>query len=146
MTEKKIKITETVLRDAHQSLVATRMGTEEMLPILEKMDQVGFYSLECWGGATFDACLRFLKEDPWDRLRQIRDRVKNTKLQVLLRGQNLLGYRHYADDVVEYFVQKSIANGIDIIRVFDAFNDLRSLETSVRSIKKEGGEAQIVLA
>ena len=146
MTEKKIKITETVLRDAHQSLVATRMGTEDMLPILEKMDQVGFYSLECWGGATFDACLRFLKEDPWDRLRLIRDRVKNTKLQMLLRGQNLLGYRHYADDVVEYFVQKSIANGIDIIRVFDAFNDLRNLETSVRSIKKEGGEAQIALA
>ena len=146
MTEKKIKITETVLRDAHQSLVATRMGTEDMLPILEKMDQVGFYSLECWGGATFDACLRFLKEDPWDRLRQIRDRVKNTKLQMLLRGQNLLGYRHHADDVVEYFVQKSIANGIDIIRVFDAFNDLRNLETSVRSIKKEGGEAQIALA
>ncbi len=146
MTEKKIKITETVLRDAHQSLVATRMGTEDMLPILEKMDQVGFYSLECWGGATFDACLRFLKEDPWDRLRQIRDRVKNTRLQMLLRGQNLLGYRHYADDVVEYFVQKSIANGIDIIRVFDAFNDLRNLETSVRSIKKEGGEAQIALA
>ena len=146
MTEKKIKITETVLRDAHQSLVATRMGTEDMLPILDKMDQVGFYSLECWGGATFDACLRFLKEDPWDRLRQIRDRVKNTKLQMLLRGQNLLGYRHYADDVVEYFVQKSIANGIDIIRVFDAFNDLRNLETSVRSIKKEGGEAQIALA
>ena len=146
MTEKKIKITETVLRDAHQSLVATRMGTEDMLPILEKMDQVGFYSLECWGGATFDACLRFLKEDPWNRLRQIRDRVKNTKLQMLLRGQNLLGYRHYADDVVEYFVQKSIANGIDIIRVFDAFNDLRNLETSVRSIKKEGGEAQIALA
>ncbi len=146
MTEKKIKITETVLRDAHQSLVATRMGTEDMLPILEKMDQVGFYSLECWGGATFDACLRFLKEDPWDRLRQIRDRVKNTRLQMLLRGQNLLGYRHYADDVVEYFVQKSIANGIDIIRVFDAFNDLRNLETCVRSIKKEGGEAQIALA
>ncbi|MGN1414205.1 MAG: oxaloacetate decarboxylase subunit alpha [Anaerovoracaceae bacterium] len=146
MTEKKIKITETVLRDAHQSLVATRMATEDMLPILDKMDQVGFYSLECWGGATFDACLRFLKEDPWDRLRLIRDRVKNTKLQMLLRGQNLLGYRHYADDVVEYFVQKSIANGIDIIRVFDAFNDLRNLETSVRSIKKEGGEAQIALA
>ena len=146
MTEKKIKITETVLRDAHQSLVATRMGTKDMLPILETMDQVGFYSLECWGGATFDACLRFLKEDPWNRLRQIRDRVKNTKLQMLLRGQNLLGYRHYADDVVEYFVQKSIANGIDIIRVFDAFNDLRNLETSVRSIKKEGGEAQIALA
>ena len=146
MTEKKIKITETVLRDAHQSLVATRMGTEDMLPILEKMDQVGFYSLECWGGATFDACLRFLKEDPWQRLRLIRERVKNTKLQMLLRGQNLLGYRHYADDVVEYFVQKSIANGIDIIRVFDAFNDLRNLETSVRSIKKEGGEAQIAIA
>lgn len=108
----KVKITETVLRDAHQSLIATRMTTAEMLPILEDMDKIGYHSIEAWGGATFDACLRFLNEDPWDRLRQIRARVKNTKLQMLFRGQNILGYRHYADDVVEYFVQKSIANGI----------------------------------
>ena len=117
-----VKITETVLRDAHQSLIATRMTTEEMLPILEAMDDVGYYSLEAWGGATFDACMRFLNEDPWERLRKIRARVKKTKLQMLFRGQNILGYRHYADDVVEYFVQKSIANGIDIIRIFDALN------------------------
>ena len=144
--KKPVKITETVLRDGPQSLIATRLGTEQMLPIVDKMDQVGYYSVECWGGATFDACLRFLKEDPWDRLRKFRDGFKNTKLQMLLRGQNLLGYRHYADDVVEYFVQKSIANGIDIVRVFDAFNDLRNLETSVRAIKKEGGHAQIALS
>ena len=115
---KPVKITETILRDAHQSLIATRMKTEEMLPIIEKMDTVGYNSVECWGGATFDASLRFLKEDPWERLRKLKDGFKNTKLQMLLRGQNLLGYRHYADDVVEYFVQKSIANGIDIIRIF----------------------------
>lgn len=108
-----VKICETVLRDAHQSLIATRMTTDEMLPILEQMDKVGYYSLEAWGGATFDSCLRFLNEDPWERLRKIRSAVKNTKLQMLFRGQNILGYRHYADDVVEYFVQKSIANGID---------------------------------
>ena len=146
IAKKPVKITETVLRDGPQSLIATRLGTEQMLPIVDKMDQVGYYSVECWGGATFDACLRFLKEDPWDRLRKFRDGFKNTKLQMLLRGQNLLGYRHYADDVVEYFVQKSIANGIDIVRVFDAFNDLRNLETSVRAIKKEGGHAQIALS
>ena len=119
IAKKPVKITETVLRDGPQSLIATRLGTEQMLPIVDKMDQVGYYSVECWGGATFDACLRFLKEDPWDRLRKFRDGFKNTKLQMLLRGQNLLGYRHYADDVVEYFVQKSIANGIDIVRVFE---------------------------
>ncbi|MCI8609037.1 MAG: pyruvate carboxylase subunit B, partial [Firmicutes bacterium] len=146
MSEKKLRITETVLRDAHQSLIATRMKTEEMTPILEKMDQVGYYSIECWGGATFDASLRFLKEDPWQRLRTLRDGIKNTKLQMLLRGQNLLGYRHYADDVVKYFVQKSIAGGIDIMRIFDAFNDLRNLETAVKAAKKEGGEVQLALA
>ncbi len=137
-----VKITETVLRDAHQSLIATRMTTEEMLPILEKLDQVGYNALECWGGATFDACVRFLNEDPWERLRTIRSKVKNTKLQMLLRGQNLLGYRHYADDVVDYFVQKSVANGMDIIRIFDALNDYRNVERSVKATKKEGGHAQ----
>lgn len=144
--KKPVGITETVLRDAHQSLIATRMSTEQMLPIIDKMDKVGYHSVECWGGATFDASLRFLKEDPWERLRKLRDGFKNTKLQMLLRGQNLLGYRHYADDVVEYFVQKSIANGIDIIRIFDALNDLRNLETSVKACVKEGGHAQIALA
>lgn len=144
--KKPLKITETILRDAHQSLIATRMTTEQMLPILEKMDRVGYHSVECWGGATFDASLRFLKEDPWDRLRKLRDGFKNTKLQMLFRGQNILGYNHYADDVVEYFVQKSIANGIDIIRIFDCFNDLRNLETAVKASNKEKGHAQIALA
>lgn len=143
--KKPVGITETILRDAHQSQIATRMTTEQMLPIIDKMDQVGYHSVECWGGATFDACLRFLKEDPWERLRKLRDGFKHTKLQMLFRGQNILGYRHYAGDVVEYFVQKSIANGIDIIRIFDAFNDLRNLETSVKACKKEGGHAQIAL-
>ena len=138
----KVKITETVLRDSHQSLIATRMTTEEMLPILEQMDQIGYHSLEAWGGATFDACMRFLNEDPWERLRKIRERVKNTKLQMLFRGQNILGYRHYSDDVVEYFVQKSIANGIDIIRIFDALNDPRNLKTAINATKKEGGHVQ----
>ncbi len=138
----KVKITETVLRDSHQSLAATRMTTEEMLPSLEMLDAVGYHSLEAWGGATFDACLRFLNEDPWHRLRVIRDHVKNTKLQMLFRGQNILGYRHYADDVVEYFVQKSIANGIDIIRIFDALNDARNLQTAIRATKREGGHVQ----
>ena len=141
-----LKITETVLRDAHQSLLATRMTTEQMLPIIDQMDKVGYYSVECWGGATFDACLRFLKEDPWERLRKLRDGFKNTKLQMLFRGQNILGYRHYGDDVVAYFVQKSIANGIDIIRIFDALNDLRNLETSVKATVKEGGHAQVALS
>ena len=147
MADKKpIKITETVLRDAHQSLIATRMTTEQMLPIIDKMDKVGYHSVECWGGATFDASLRFLKEDPWERLRKLRDGFKNTKLQMLFRGQNILGYRHYADDVVEYFVQKSIANGIDIIRIFDCLNDLRNLQTSVKACNKEGGHAQVALS
>ena len=148
---KPIKITETVLRDAHQSLIATRMPTELMLPIVEKMDQIGYHSVECWGGATFDASLRFLKEDPWDRLRKLRDGFKNTKLQMLFRGQNILGYRPYADDVVDNFVEKSIANGIDIIRIFDCLNDLRNLQEAVdatNKIKKtEGrGHAQVALA
>ena len=144
--KKPVKIVETVLRDAHQSLIATRMTTEEMLPIVDKMDQVGYHAVECWGGATFDACLRFLKEDPWERLRKFRDGFKNTKLQMLFRGQNILGYRHYADDVVAYFVQKSVANGIDIIRIFDALNDLRNLETSVKATVREGGHAQVALS
>ena len=141
-----VKITETILRDAHQSLIATRMPTDMMVPILEKMDKVGYHAVECWGGATFDASLRFLKEDPWERLRKIRDGLKNTKLQMLFRGQNILGYRHYADDVVEYFVQKSIANGIDIIRIFDCLNDIRNLECAVKATNKEGGHAQIALS
>lgn len=142
----KIGITETVLRDAHQSLIATRMTTEEMLPILPLLDKIGFHSLECWGGATFDACLRFLDEDPWERLRIIRDKCKNTKLQMLFRGQNMLGYRHYADDVVEYFVQKSVANGIDIIRIFDALNDIRNLQTAINAAKKEKAHAQVAIS
>ena len=141
-----VKLMETALRDGHQCLMATRMTTEEMLPILEEMDNAGYYALEVWGGATFDACLRYLNEDPWERLRQIRARVKNTKLQMLLRGQNLLGYKHYADDVVETFIDKSIANGIDIIRVFDALNDVRNLETSVRAIKQHGGHCQLAIS
>ncbi len=143
---KPVKITETVLRDAHQSLIAPRMPTEEMLPIIDKMDKVGYNSVECWGGATFDACLRFLKEDPWVRLRKLKEGFKNTPLQMLFRGQNILGYKPYADDVVEYFVQKSIANGIDIIRIFDCVNDLRNLETAVKAANKEGGHAQIALS
>ena len=152
MAEKKpVKICETILRDAHQSLIATRMPTELMLPILERMDKVGYHSVECWGGATFDACLRFLKEDPWERLRKIRDGLPNTKLQMLFRGQNILGYRHYADDVVYDFVEKSIANGIDIIRIFDCLNDLRNLKAAVDATIKiknrEGrGHAQIALS
>ena len=141
----KVKICETVLRDSHQSLIATRMTTEEMLPILEQMDKIGYHALEAWGGATFDSCLRFLDEDPWDRLRKIRDKVKNTKLQMLFRGQNILGYRHYSDDVVEYFVQKSIANGIDILRIFDALNDARNLKTAINATKKEGGHVQAAI-
>ncbi|MDO4808881.1 MAG: oxaloacetate decarboxylase subunit alpha [Eubacteriales bacterium] len=141
-----VKITETILRDAHQSLIATRMPTEEMLPIIEKMDQIGYHAVECWGGATFDSCLRFLKEDPWDRLRKLKAGFKNTKLQMLFRGQNILGYNHYSDDVVEYFVQKSIANGIDIIRIFDCLNDIRNLETAVKATRKEGGHAQIAFS
>ncbi|MFQ9872619.1 MAG: oxaloacetate decarboxylase subunit alpha [Oscillospiraceae bacterium] len=142
----KVKVTETVLRDAHQSLIATRMSIDEMTPILPEMDKVGFYSAEVWGGATFDACIRFLDEDPWDRLRTIRKLMPNTKLQMLFRGQNALGYRHYADDVLEYFVQKSVANGIDIIRIFDALNDIRNLQTAIAAAKKEKAHAQVAIS
>ena len=144
---KKIGITETVLRDAHQSLIATRMSTAEMLPALEPLDKIGFHSLECWGGATFDACLRFLDEDPWERLRTLKKHMPNTPLQMLFRGQNMLGYRHYADDVVEYFVQKSVANGIDVIRIFDALNDIRNLQTSINAARKEkGAHVQVAIS
>lgn len=142
----KIGITETVLRDAHQSLIATRMRTDEFSDILEKMDKIGYHSLECWGGATFDSCLRFLNEDPWDRLRLIRKKCPNTKLQMLFRGQNMLGYRHYADDLVDYFVKKSIDNGIDILRIFDALNDVRNLETAINAAKKYGGHVQAAIS
>lgn len=142
----KLKITETVLRDAHQSLIATRMSMDEMKPVLSEMDKIGFYSAEVWGGATFDSCIRFLNEDPWERLRTIRKEMPNTKLQMLFRGQNMLGYRHYADDLVEYFVQKSIANGIDIIRIFDALNDIRNLETAIKAANKEKGHAQVAIS
>ena len=142
----KVKITETVLRDSHQSLIATRMTTEEMIEILPELDRVGYHSLEAWGGATFDACLRFLNEDPWQRLRTIKDHCPNTPLQMLFRGQNILGYRHYADDVVEYFVQKCIANGMDIIRIFDALNDPRNLKTAINATKKEKGHVQAAIS
>lgn len=142
----KVKITETVLRDAHQSLIATRMTMDDMLPVLPLMNKVGFHSVECWGGATFDSCLRFLNEDPWERLRTLRKELPDTKLQMLFRGQNMLGYRHYADDVVEYFVQKSVANGIDIIRIFDALNDIRNLQTAINAAKKEGAHTQVAIS
>ena len=139
---KKITVTDTILRDSHQSLLATRMRTEDMLPICGKLDKVGYWSLEVWGGATFDSCVRFLKEDPWERLRQLRRALPNTRLQMLLRGQNLLGYRHYSDDVVEAFVAKAAENGIDVFRVFDAMNDVRNLATAIRAVKKAGKHAQ----
>ncbi len=142
----KLKITETALRDGHQSLIATRLKTDEIIPILETMDKAGYYSMEVWGGATFDACIRFLNEDPWERLRLIRKHVKNTKLQMLLRGQNLLGYRNYGDDVVDKFIELSIKNGIDIIRVFDALNDVRNLEESMKAIKKYNGHCQVAIS
>ena len=145
-TTRKITVTDTILRDAHQSLLATRMRTEDMLPICPKLDQVGYWSLEVWGGATFDACIRFLKEDPWERLRQLREALPNTRLQMLLRGQNLLGYRHYSDDVVKAFVAKTAANGIDVYRIFDAMNDVRNLETSIQAVKAAGKHAQGTLA
>ncbi|WP_150305690.1 sodium-extruding oxaloacetate decarboxylase subunit alpha [Pseudomonas saliphila] len=145
-TPRKITVTDTVLRDAHQSLLATRMRTEDMLPICPKLDQVGYWSLEVWGGATFDACLRFLKEDPWERLRQLREALPNTRLQMLLRGQNLLGYRHYSDDVVRAFVSKAAANGIDVFRIFDAMNDVRNLRTSIEAVKAAGKHAQGTIA
>lgn len=142
---RKIGITDTILRDAHQSLMATRMRIEDMLPVLDQLDEAGFASLECWGGATFDACIRFLDEDPWDRLRTLKKHLKKTPLQMLLRGQNILGYRHYADDVVEKFVEKSAENGIDIFRIFDALNDVRNLEASLNAVKKTGKEAQMTI-
>jgi pyruvate carboxylase subunit B len=145
-TTRKITVTDTILRDAHQSLLATRMRTEDMLPICAKLDQVGYWSLEVWGGATFDACVRFLKEDPWERLRQLREALPNTRLQMLLRGQNLLGYRHYSDDVVKAFVAKTAENGIDVYRIFDAMNDVRNLETSIKAVKDAGKHAQGTLA
>ena len=138
----KVQVTETVLRDAHQSLLATRMRTEDMLPICKRLDEVGFWSLEVWGGATFDACVRFLKEDPWERLRKLRESLPNTRLQMLLRAQNLLGYRHYSDDVVKAFVQKSADNGMDVFRIFDALNDARNLRVAVESVKAAGKHAQ----
>lgn len=141
-----VKITETVLRDAHQSLMATRMPFSDMEPILPVLDKVGYASLECWGGATFDACIRFLNENPWERLRKIKKLVPNTPLQMLLRGQNLLGYRHYADDVVEKFVEKAAINGIDIFRIFDALNDLRNIQKSIEVVQKYGKEAQVAIA
>lgn len=138
MTPKKVQITETVLRDAHQSLLATRMRTEDMLPIAEKLDTVGFWSVEMWGGATFDACLRYLKESPWERLRLIRHAMPNTKLQMLLRGQNIVGYHNYPDDAVERFVEKAAENGIDVFRIFDAMNDIRNMQTSMDAVKRTG--------
>ena len=142
----KVGITDTILRDAHQSQAATRMRTSQMVPAFEMLDKVGYYSLECWGGATFDSCLRFLNEDPWERLRTLRKGLPNTKLQMLLRGQNILGYKHYADDVVEFFVKKTIENGIDIIRCFDALNDLRNMQTAVKATKKYKGTAEVAMS
>lgn len=142
----KLLLTDTILRDAHQSHAATRMRIEDMLPACEALDSIGYWSLECWGGATFDACMRFLGEDPWERLRQLRKVLPNTKLQMLLRGQNLLGYRHYASDVVEAFCRKSIENGIDIVRIFDALNDARNMETAIKAVKKYGGMVEAALS
>lgn len=142
----KVGITDTILRDGHQSQAATRMRTSQMIPAFEQLDKVGYYSLECWGGATFDTCLRFLNEDPWERLRTLRKGLPNTKLQMLFRGQNILGYKHYADDVVDFFTKKSIENGIDIIRCFDALNDLRNMETAVKATKKYGGKAEVAMS
>ena len=141
-----VKLTETILRDAHQSQAATRMRLDEMLPMASKLDEVGYYSIECWGGATFDACLRFLNEDPWDRLRQLKKAMPKTKLQMLLRGQNILGYKHYADDVVDEFVRLSIKNGIDVIRIFDALNDPRNLATAIKATKKYGGICEVAMS
>ncbi|MFR2461266.1 MAG: pyruvate carboxylase subunit B [Christensenellaceae bacterium] len=143
---KKVLITETILRDAHQSQAATRMRIDEMIPALDALDKIGYYSLEAWGGATFDSCLRFLNEDPWERLRTLKSYLKKTPIQMLLRGQNLLGYRHYADDLVEKFVEKSIENGVTVVRVFDALNDPRNLETSMKAIKKYGGVCEATIS
>lgn len=143
---KKVMITDTILRDAHQSQAATRMRTDEMVPVLEQLDEIGYYSLEAWGGATFDTCLRFLNEDPWERLRTLRKYLKKTPIQMLLRGQNLLGYRHYSDDVVRAFVGKSIENGVKVVRVFDALNDTRNLQTSIKAIKEYGGICEAAIS
>ncbi len=146
MAKNPLKITDTILRDAHQSQAATRMRLEDMLPICDKLDKVGYWSLECWGGATFDVCMRFLNEDPWERLRALKKAMPNTPLQMLLRGQNLLGYKHYADDVVEAFVKKSIENGITVVRVFDALNDPRNLEAPLKYVKEYGGVAEACIS
>ena len=146
MAKNPLKITDTILRDAHQSQAATRMRLEDMLPACELLDNMGYWSLECWGGATFDACMRFLNEDPWERLRALRKAMPKTKLQMLLRGQNILGYKHYADDVVEEFCKKSIENGIDVVRIFDALNDPRNLQTAVSATKEAGGHAQVAIS
>ncbi len=146
MENKKLLITDTILRDAHQSQAATRMRIEDMIPALERLDQIGYWSLECWGGATFDVCMRFLNEDPWERLRTLKKYMPNTKLQMLFRGQNILGYKHYADDVVDNFVGKSIENGIEVIRIFDALNDTRNLEQAIKSCKKYGGICEPALS
>ena len=143
---KRVKITDTTWRDGHQSLLATRMKTEDMLPIAEKMDEIGFYSMEVWGGATFDTCMRFLNEDPWERLDKIKQVLKKTKTQMLLRGQNLVGYKHYADDVVEEFVKKAVAHGMDIFRIFDALNDPRNLRKAMEVAKKEGAHVQAAIS
>lgn len=146
MSQNKLFITDTILRDAHQSQAATRMKLEEMLPVCEKLDKVGYWSLECWGGATFDSCMRFLNEDPWERLRALKKALPNTKLQMLFRGQNILGYKHYADDVVDAFVRKSIENGIDVVRVFDALNDPRNIKQTMDSVKKYGGICEAAIS
>ena len=144
--KKPLMITDTILRDAHQSQAATRMKLEDMLPACEVLDSIGYWSIECWGGATFDACMRFLGEDPWERLRTLRKALPNTKLQMLLRGQNLLGYRHYADDMVDAFCRKSIENGIDVVRIFDALNDVRNMEASIKAVKKYGGMVEAAMS
>src|SRR5210317_1283010 len=136
-----VQITDVILRDAHQSLIATRMRTEDMLPACAQLDAIGYWSLEVWGGATFDACIRYLKEDPWERLRKLRAALPGTPLQMLLRGQNLLGYRHYSDDVVNAFIERSAENGIDVFRIFDALNDIRNLETAIKAVKRAGKHA-----
>ncbi|MDP4119312.1 MAG: oxaloacetate decarboxylase subunit alpha, partial [Bacillota bacterium] len=142
----KLFITDTILRDAHQSQAATRMKIEDMIPALEILDSIGYWSLECWGGATFDSCMRFLNEDPWERLRALKKAMPKTKLQMLFRGQNILGYKHYADDVVEAFCKKSIENGIDVVRVFDALNDTRNLEAAVKFVKYYGGHCETAIS
>ena len=146
LSNKPLLITDTILRDAHQSQAATRMKLEDMLPACERLDKIGYWSLECWGGATFDSCMRFLNEDPWERLRALKKAMPNTKLQMLFRGQNILGYKHYADDVVDAFVKKSIENGIDVIRIFDALNDTRNLKAAITATKKYGGICEAAIS